>query len=295
VKKPNVYQKQKWINGSPTINEWHQTALIELKKKRPNEPSSILYALIAHVLQKPKHFPLTQPDYPLSEEHLEQLDLLFNKLVNGYPLAYLIGNQEFYGHKFIVSPDVLIPRPETEFVVDSFFEWISKNPNTQTVADVGTGSGCIGITLLKKYPGINIFATDISFCALQVAVDNSRIHGFRDQFIPINTDLLSGLDLRLDCICANLPYIPTKRLGTIDVTEFEPLVALDGGYQGVELIRRLFYESIGKIRPGGVFILEIDHTQVNIIKRLAHYYYLPSKIDIKKDYAKHPRVIIIQV
>lgn len=295
MKKPNVYQKQKWINKSPTITDWLHTASSELRKKRLNEPSSILYTLIAHVLQKPKHFPLTQPDHQISKEQLEQLDLFFYKLVNGYPLAYIIGNQEFYGHNFIVSPDVLVPRPETEFVVDSFFEWISKNPNTQTVADVGTGSGCIGITLLKNYPGIKIFATDISFNALRVAVQNSKIHGFRDQFVPINTDLLSGLDLHLDCICANLPYIPTTRLGSIDVTEYEPLVALDGGYKGVELIRRLFYESIGKIRPGGVFILEIDHTQVNIIKHLAHYYYLPTKIDVIKDYAKHPRVIIIQV
>ena len=253
-----------------------------------------MHAIIAHVLEKPTHFALVHPEFMLTFEQKEKLNRLSNQLVSGVPLPYLIGNQEFYGINFYVTPDVLIPRPETEIMIDTFNKWQKNSNFVKDIADVGTGSGCIGVTLLKLHPALRIIATDISFSALQVATKNSKRYIPNESITFLNVDLLSGIETQFDCICANLPYIPSKRLQNLKVSAYEPNIALDGGSDGLDLIRRLVYQSSSLLKTGGALMLEIDHTQVEEIRQIATKLFHQTSIKIINDYSDFSRVIILE-
>lgn len=295
MKKPNACLKQNRRFKTTELSKWLQSCKELFYHHRPDEPLSSLHAIIAHVLKKPTHFALAHPEFMLTFEQKEKLDRLSNQLVSGVPLPYLIGNQEFYGIEFFVTPDVLIPRPETELMIDAFNEWQKNSSIAQEIADVGTGSGCIGVTLSKLHPALRIIATDISFSALQVASINSKKHIPNEKITFLNADLLSGIETQFDCICANLPYIPSKRLRNLKVSAYEPDIALDGGRDGLDLISRLLHQSSCRLRTGGALMVEIDHSQVEKIRQLATQLFNLTSIKIIKDYADFPRVMILQM
>ena len=219
--------------------------------------------LIGHVAGRSRTWVLAHPEIALTAEQSEQLKNSITRLEQGEPFPYVLGHWEFFGIDLEVTPDVLIPRPETELLVEKAVGWLNNNPERRRIADIGTGSGAIAISLAINIPNADILATDISIKALQVARRNSEKHGISKNINFIECDLIPNYqknDRKLDLICANLPYIPTKSLRQLSVYRSEPAVALDGGEDGLELYRRLLGMIPEWLAPGALILMEIDST-----------------------------------
>ena len=196
---------------------------------------------------------------PFNPIHTDTLERLIKRRIQGEPLAYITGHRQFYGLEFIVNPFVLIPRQETELLVDSVLEVLNSRPtDTFKVADVGTGSGAIAIAIATNSNNATVYATDNDHQALQVAKKNSRIHKIANKICLIQGDLLRPLTSSVDIIISNLPYIKTSNLDEMQ-TEIrnEPRNALDGGSDGLYLIKRLLIESPNFVEPEAKLFLEI--------------------------------------
>lgn len=229
------------------------------------------------------------------------------KLKNA-PKQYIQGWTEFYKLRFKLTQDVLIPRPETELLVDEVLaklKLVPPHPSPVTILDVGTGSGCIAISIAKNSTIAHVLATDVSENALEVARENAKAHKVEDRIFFIKSDLLSYYDTLKkssekakspDIIVANLPYIPTARLKLIDpmVTEYEPRVALDGGYDGFELYRKLFTQMRNKNIIPKFLIAEIDYAQADIIQSEVPKFFPNAEFEIKYDLAKKQRILVIK-
>ena len=202
--------------------------------------------LLAHILEKPRSWVLAHPEVVLTEDQQKKLDNAFTRLEKGEPFPYVLGHWEFFGMDFDITPDVLIPRPETELLVEKAIAWLQASPARRTVADIGTGSGAIAVSIAVNVPDANILATDISQDALQVAQRNARKFNVDHRLEFVQCDLLPEMpemfttEQHLDLICANLPYIPTQTLHDLPIYGREPTLALDGGEDGLDLFRRLY-------------------------------------------------------
>lgn len=249
------------------------------------------------------------------------------RIPSDQPTAYQKGYIEFYKLKFKLTPDVLIPRPETELLVDEVLSRIknhampagrqesrikekSNNPqfiiqNSKfIILDIGTGAGNIAISIAKNLRGSNvkIVATDVSPKALKVAKQNAKLHGVGRKIVFIKSDLLKN-PLILNTypssliIVTNLPYIPHGRIAYLDssVKDFEPLVALDGGSDGFELYRKLFKEIKEKGWKPKLIIGEIDYTHSELALLEARKYFPDYKVEVKKDLAHKPRILILRL
>ena len=262
--------------------EFHQDADIEL------------LALLKNLLMKDNAWILTHPDYVLSDEEIGELENETARLANGEPLAYITNQKEFFGLSFYVNENVLIPRPDTEILVEKALEWCKNQTHSIRFVDVGTGSGCIGISILYHYPEITGYGVDISLDALKVANENRKLLN-KGSFQLIQADLLSFSNLKFDLVCANLPYIPTIPLNDLAVSKFEPRIALDGGMNGTELISRLLRQLDGRLNRSGAILLEIQFDQGRIIHEYASGIFPGSKISILKDLSGNDRVIFIEL
>ncbi len=249
--------------------------------------------LLGYLLDKPREWLVTHPEIELSSEQVLQADKMIESLKAGVPLPYLVGKQAFYGLDFIVTPDVLIPRPETEQLVEECIQWLEDHPQKRTMVDVGTGSGIIAVTLADHLDDLKITALDISTEALEIARTNARKFGVDQRIQFMQSDLMSNCQGRFDLIVANLPYIPSETLQSLSVARYEPQLALDGGQDGLDLITELFHQSNEKINPGGAMLLEIEAGQAEAVTRLAEKYWPNSKNTILFDLAKLPRIIKI--
>lgn len=272
-----------------TLDSWLKEA------SRLTHPHGLGLVLMAYVLKKPKTWVLSHSDLLLSPEQLKQLDELTNRLLKGEPLAYLTGEQAFFGLSFIVSPAVLIPRPETEILVEEALRWLSAHPQARQVADVGTGSGCIAVTLAFHRPEVEVVATDISEEALTITRQNAERYSVSDRIALIHSDLLPSSDASFDLVCANLPYIPTGKLSEVNSLPYEPRLALDGGKDGLDLIRRLLNLLPAKIHHPGLILLEIEALQGQVALSLAKDTFPGSKISLRQDLAGLDRLIQIEV
>jgi release factor glutamine methyltransferase len=210
------------------------------------------------------------------------------------PVAYIVGRREFYGRTYRVTPDVLIPRPETELIVDAALGAIAARPGEAGVdiLDVGTGSGCLAITLALECPGARLAATDISAGALEVAAGNARAHGVVGRIAFRHEALVGGRARAYDLIVSNPPYVAEADRASLpaDVREFEPAAALFGGPDGLEVIRALLPEAARALRPGGVVIMEIGHGQAAALARLIEPAGLVW-VETRADLSGTPRVI----
>jgi release factor glutamine methyltransferase len=214
-------------------------------------------------------------------------------LSNQVPLPYIIGEWEFYGNSFKVTPDTLIPRPETEELVEHALAWLSKNPQAKQVIDVGTGSGCIAISLALSKPELTIHAVDVSEAALNVAQENANRHGVSDRIQFRQQDLLQNDSYTYDMIVANLPYIPTETLKELEVAQHEPWLALDGGASGLVLIEKLLQQSKQKMAKKFYIILEFEYRHGEMAQNLAHRYYPEAQTTILKDLSSNDRFVVI--
>jgi release factor glutamine methyltransferase len=274
-----------------------QEILIQLSQKlRIYSETATLdsQVLLAHYLEKPRSWILAHPEARLNETQFNQIIQASDRLLLGEPLPYVIGHWEFYGMDFHLTRDVLIPRPETELLVERAINWMRVHPDRRKAIDVGTGSGCIGITLAKNIPDLHIHLTDISSDALEIARENANNYGLLGRTEFTQTDLLEGITGAFDLICANLPYIPTPLLMTLPVAEREPLVALDGGPSGIVFIDRLLDQATHRLAPGGLIVMEIESSQGSAVKNLAEAQFPTSIIQVLKDLSGQDRCVEIE-
>ncbi|MBI4761083.1 MAG: peptide chain release factor N(5)-glutamine methyltransferase [Chloroflexota bacterium] len=257
--------------------------------------------LLAHLLGKPRAWVIAHPELTLTADQQKQLDDFLARLENGEPLPYVLGHWEFFGMDFDLTPDVLIPRPETELLVEKAIAWLLQSPLSRTVADVGTGSGIIAIAIAASVRNARLLATDISPQALQVAKRNAAKHRVLERIEFIECDLLpdpskiANLQSNLNLLCANLPYIPTQTLHSLPIYGREPTLALDGGADGLDLIRRLLRLAPTWMTPNSLILLEIESTLGSQTLDLARSTFPHAEIQLHKDLSRLDRLLEIRL
>jgi len=235
-------------------------------------------------------------DEVVQEEHLSQYRELVKKRAEYMPVAYLTNQREFMSLKFYVNENVLIPRPETERLVETVLDMQS---DECVILEVGTGNGAIAVSFAKKRPNWKIFATDISEEALQVAEENAHRHEVSGQLTFLHGALfepLSGKSEKFDWIVSNPPYVPSDRIPTLapDIKDYEPRLAIDGGADGLDIIRRLIAEAPDFLTVTGKLAFEIDDTHSDAVKNLISENDKYADYEIIKDYAGVDRVVVAQ-
>lgn len=214
--------------------------------------------MLSHALNQPKSWVLAHGEYELNHVELHTLQSSVDQLLQGVPLPYLLGQWDFYGRTFKVTPEVLIPRPETELMIELAISDAKKRIKP-CIVDVGTGSGAIAISLAAELPSATMIALDLSGKALQIAQENARFHN-QSRISFVQSDLLSPFITKFDLICANLPYIPSQTLDSLPVVKSEPRLALDGGQSGLEIIHLLLEQASTRLSPNGIILFEIEET-----------------------------------
>ena len=248
--------------------------------------------LLAHVLTWERARLLAERRQALAAAHMEAFRALVARRTALEPIAYILGHKEFYGLDFFVDRRVLVPRPETELLVDLGLNAARRTFERFHVADIGTGSGCIAIALAFHLPAALVTAVDISPGALEVAQINAERHGVAGRVRLVQGDLLAPLDRPVDLLLSNPPY---TILSAIDegVRRHEPRAALDGGPDGYDLYRRLLAQMPAAIRPGGAALLEIGATQGPTVAELARRSFPSARVSIHQDLAGLDRVVVI--
>lgn len=259
-----------------------------------DSPSLISELLLRHVLKINQVLLYLDLNKILTQEQETSFFKLIERSLKGEPAAYIIGLREFYGLDFYVDPRVLIPRPETELLVDVALD-IAKKHDISVIADIGTGCGAIAICLALKLPEDKIYAIDISASALEVASININKYGLERRICLLHGDLLEPLPDPVDLIIANLPYVKTEEIVPGSPISFEPRLALDGGRDGLDIIRKLLNQVSRKLRPGGHLLIEIGVGQAEAITNLIHSLYPSARVEIKKDLSRIERVVLFNM
>ena len=212
------------------------------------------------------------------------------------PLAYILGYREFYGINLLVTPGVLIPRPETESLVEHalFMALMGMETTELVIADIGTGCGAIAVNLAIHLPAARIYAFDVTDSALDVAAYNIRAHNVADRVTLGKGDLLEPLPEPVDLIVANLPYIPTGRFDSLQPEiQWEPREALDGGADGLDPIRGLLSQAPGKVKDQATILLELDPEQVPMVEEMARRHFPEAATSVERDLAGRDRIFVV--
>lgn len=255
--KPNASPKQdlkKNKNSSSTLLKQIQDKLTT----HSDSPYLDSLVLLGHISGKSKSELMAHPSPKLTARQDQSLAAAIIQLQDGVSLPYVLAEWEFFKLSFKVTPDVLIPRPETEGLVELVLEWLQANPGKRSCLEIGTGSGCIAVSLAKSIPDLQVIATDISPSALQIAKDNASRHEVLKRIQFLERDLFTGINLSIDVLVANLPYIPSDKLKSLAVYQSEPTLALDGGQDGLHYIKEVLKEAKQHLNPGGAIFLELD-------------------------------------
>ncbi|MCA9927166.1 MAG: peptide chain release factor N(5)-glutamine methyltransferase [Anaerolineales bacterium] len=250
--------------------------------------------LLQHILQVNHAYLIAHGDAALTAVQTQQFQFAVTRAQQSEPIPYIIGTAPFFDMELHVTPAVLIPRPETELLVEHAVQW-GKPKGALRIVDVGTGSGCIPIALARQLPQAEITAVDISPAALTVAQQNAaafapnRIHFYQG-------NLLVPIDHPIDLITANLPYIADSEWTMLDdgVKLHEPSLALRGGKDGLDLIRELLQQATSKLSASGAIFLEIGWQQGQGVTNLAKTAFPKAQVDLIQDYANHDRLVIIK-
>jgi len=283
---------------SPTVGEFLKQIASQLEGETPELDAQVL---LAHVLDKSRTWVIAHPETHLTQSQLASVKNALSRLEAGEPLPYILGHWEFFGLDLEITPDVLIPRPETELLVERAIKWLNATKVRRTVADVGTGSGCIAVAIAKNIPDVKVVATDISLPALEVAKRNAHRQSVVKHIDFIHCNLLPPhpgplpTESLFDLICANLPYIPTKTLQKLAVYGREPTLALDGGADGLNIVRRLLEIAPEWMAPNGLILLEIEASQGMSAVSLAYDAFDSAEIHLHQDLAGHDRLVEIML
>ena len=269
-------------------------------KHKSLSPFLDIEILLSAVLNKPKEYLYEYPEKKLSVSQLKQFQKLFLRRLRGEPIAYILGFKEFYGLTFKVNKNVLIPRPETEILVEEVINYIkaqsSKLKAQSQIVDIGTGSGCIIISLAKNIDNAKFFATEISAKALSIAKNNAKLNKVKIKFHKGHLLVAISPEPRAQSpelvVVANLPYLTTNETKNLAV-KYEPKLALDGAQNGLKYFYELF-DQIKKfaIYPKAIF-LEIGWNQAVKIKQMVKKVLPDHKFEVKKDLSGFDRILII--
>jgi release factor glutamine methyltransferase len=255
--------------------------------------------LLAHALRLRRLDLYLQFDRVLDEGELTALRELMRRRGQGEPVAYITGEREFWGRAFAVTPDVLVPRPETETLVDRALAHIRERdePGRLRVADLGTGSGCIAVTLAAECPALHVTATDVSRAALQVAAGNASRHAVADRIEFVETSWTDALEGGFDIVVSNPPYVTKAELAQTapDVREYEPAQALDGDEDGLDAYRELLPSLDGRMSGGGTVLLEVDPRRAEAVTALLTRTFPEVQCTTIADLAGFARVIDAQM
>lgn len=276
-----------------TVLELIQNTTAFFQRKGVESPRLSIEYLLAEALGKRRLDLYLDYDQRLPEEILEPLRDKVRRRSEGEPLQHLLGSWEFFGRRFKTDRRALIPRPETERLAELILNQIpaSTSPGTR-LADIGTGSGVLAITLALERPGLEVAATDLSADTLALARENARVYEVDGRIAWLETDLLSGVDADFDFLAANLPYVPTAEIGKLSrEVQHDPVMALDGGENGLDVIRRFVGQAPSHLKPGGRVFLEIGISQsggvVDVLEKEKF-----SDISVEKDYQGVERFVI---
>ncbi len=269
----------------------------QLRESGVPEPRREAGSLIAHVLGRDRSFILTNADDQITEEQLRLYREWLNRRGNGEPMQYLTGHQEFFGLDFEVTPDVLIPRPETELLVETALHLSSKD-SASFICDVGTGSGCIALTLLHEMREARSIAIDVSTKALAVAKRNAERLTVSDRVEFLAADCFAAFAASsavFDLIVSNPPYVKESAMAGLqrEVRDFEPRTALAAGDDGLTIVRRLLFDAVRFLKTGGHLLFEIGFDQGALVEELIDPN-IWKLLDIHKDLQSIPRTVALQ-
>jgi release factor glutamine methyltransferase len=249
--------------------------------------------LLANMLGKSRTWILAHPEAPIPLDQRQLVDNAILRLEAGEPLPYVIGHWEFYGLDFQLNAATLIPRPETELLVEKALEWLKEHPGPCMAADVGTGSGCIAVALAYHMTELQVIATDISAFALRAAKANAIRHNVASRVAFVQGNLMESIEASFDIIGANLPYIPTRTLHMLDVYKSEPELALDGGADGLNLIRSLLAQAPERLNKDGRLLVEIEMNQPAAATSMAKAVFPNSEVHVFPDLAGKDRLLVV--
>ena len=254
--------------------------------------------LVMSVMRMTRQNIFAQQETEVGSRLEQDLAVLLEQRLQRTPLAYILGYREFYGINVMVTPSVMVPRPETENMVEHtlFMALMGMETRELVIADVGTGSGAIAVNLAIHLPSAKIYAVDISEPALDVAAYNIRGHSVADRIRLGHGDLLDPVPEPVDVIVANLPYIPTGRIPTLQPeVQQEPVIALDGGPDGLDLVRRLLGQAPEKLKTPGVILMELDPEQFPAAEESARQHFPDADISAEQDLTHRDRILVVSV
>lgn len=287
---------QKWI-----IKDLLEVTAEYLKKKDIDGPRLCAEILLAFQLKTTRIKLYLNFDQPVGEKDLNEFRAFIQRRLNREPVQYITGVQEFWSREFMVSPKVLIPRPETEVLVEQALAVLNQKKEgevsfTPRILDIGTGSGAIAVSLAGELSDADVWASDVSEDALETAKANARKHNVEEKIHFVKSDLFSAIDpsTRFDAIVSNPPYVALEDLDNLqpEVARYEPRPALDGGPGGLVIINKLILEAKDYLKPGGWLLMEMDPSQTGkaaeIIEKSGHY----GEKKVVKDYSRCDRVVM---
>ncbi|KPK93461.1 MAG: hypothetical protein AMJ88_07900 [Anaerolineae bacterium SM23_ 63] len=262
-------------------------------KPTSDTPDLDTQLLLSEVLGQTRTWILTHPDVEFEGTQSQTFLRDLARCEAGEALPYVLGWWEFYGRRFQLTPEVLIPRPETELLIEEALLFLRTHPDRRMAVDIGTGCGCIAVNLAAEIPDLNIVATDIEVGALRIARNNACDHHVFSQMWFVQADLLSPLKASFDLICANLPYIPSEELVDLVVARREPRSALDGGEDGLQIIDRLMVQIPDLLAPRGRVLLEIGADQAEAVQTIVQNAIPASIVEVLQDLAGRDRLLMI--
>lgn len=277
-----------------TLKQVLHSAAARLDRERVPSPRMNAELLLMFVLGCDRAYLYAHPERELSAEELAGYESALAERSRGVPAQYITGHQEFWGMDLIVSPAVLIPRPETEHLIETLLQLIkTKNAATTNlrIVDVGTGSGAIALALAKELPGAEIYATDLSAAALEIAKANASRHQLASRIQFREADLLAGFANEFyDFVVSNPPYVGQSEEDQVqlEVRKFEPRNAVFAGEKGTEVIERLIPQTHGALKPGGWLVMEISGTIAHAVSGLLKGW---NEVHIRTDLQSIPRVV----
>lgn len=280
----------------PNIIETLQIAAEILHESGISEPRREAASLLVFTLKKDKTFLISHNDYELSDEEQTKFQKFTNRRASGEPFQYIAGCQEFYGLDFIVTPDVLIPRPETELIVENAIEILSAIEKSR-FCEVGTGSGCISISILHEVKTATAIGLDISPEALEIARKNADVNNVLNRFELKKSAVFAVLENeKFDLIVSNPPYVPLEELADLqrEVRDFEPHIALTDGGSGLSVIEKIIVDSPEYLKPNGFLLLEIGYNQARKVSQMFESE-IWKKLEILPDLQDIPRMVKAQI